>query len=255
MNILINFFIFFFGASIGSFLNVLIDRLIKEETILGRSRCDYCKKKIHWYDLIPIFSFFILRGRSRCCNKKITWQYPMVEFFTGLIFLLIYSQFNYSIILLIIYWGLISSLIVIFVSDFKYKLISDYILWSFGIFSFFYRLIKFSSLEEFLNYLASGLLVALPIFLVFFFSKERAMGSGDVYLAGIIGFLLGWKSGFLALYIAFVFGGIIGLILVLLRSLKFKSKIAFGPFLVIGTAIMLFYEEKIFFIIKKIYGI
>jgi len=80
------------------------------------------------------------------------------------------------------------------------------------------------------------------------------MGLGDVYLTAIIGFLLGWQKGFLALYIGFVLGAIAGLYLILSKRKKFKSKIALGPFLVIGTAVMLFWGEMIFNIIKKIYG-
>jgi len=100
----------------------------------------------------------------------------------------------------------------------------------------------------------SGLIVCLPIFLVYFISKERAMGLGDVYLTAIMGFLLGWQKGFLALYIAFVTGAIFGLIIILFKHRKLKSKIAFGPFLVIGTVVMLFWGERILEIIKKIYG-
>src|SRR3972149_10542936 len=91
----INLTIFVFGSSIGSFLNVLIDRLPKEESINGRSHCDYCKKKIAWYDLFPIISFFILGGKSRCCRKKLSWQYPAVEFVTGLVFVMVFKDGPY----------------------------------------------------------------------------------------------------------------------------------------------------------------
>ncbi len=81
------------------------------------------------------------------------------------------------------------------------------------------------------------------------------MGLGDVFLAFNIGFLLGWQSGFLALYIAFVTGAMVGVVLLILKRKKIKSKIAFGPFLVIGTVIMLFWGEKILEVIKRIYGL
>jgi leader peptidase (prepilin peptidase)/N-methyltransferase len=89
MNNLINLSIFVFGASIGSFLNVLIDRLPNNENINGRSHCDYCKKKIPWYDLFPIISFFVLGGETRCCKKKMSFQYPLIETITGIVFVLI----------------------------------------------------------------------------------------------------------------------------------------------------------------------
>ena len=111
-----------------------------------------------------------------------------------------------------------------------------------------------SAMKQFSNFFLSGLIVTTPIFLIYFFSKERAMGLGDAYLSAIMGFLLGWKAGFLALYIAFVTGAIFGIVLIILHRKKIKSKIAFGPFLVLGTVIMLFWGQKILEIIKKIYG-
>lgn len=140
-----NLIVIVLGASIGSFLNVLIDRLPKEKSINGRSHCDFCGKKIVWYDLIPVFSFFILKGKTRCCHKKLSFQYPVIEVLTGISFSLIFnlqfsifdefSIFNFQLLKLIIFWGIISCLIVIFVSDLKYHLISDYILLALFIFS------------------------------------------------------------------------------------------------------------------------
>ena len=260
MQSFINLAIFIFGASIGSFLNVLIDRLPKDKSINGRSHCDYCKKKIAWYDLIPVLSFFILKGKTRCCHKKLNFQYPAIEILTGITFVLI-SNFKFLIskqtsifqqpISNFIYFGLISCLIVIFVSDLKYHLISDYILLSLFVFS---ALSHLQQISQFPNFLISGFILALPIWLIYFFSKERSMGLGDVYLSAIMGFLLGWKTGFMALYIAFVTGAIFGLILIVLKRKKLKSRIPFGPFLVIGTVVMLFWGEKILKIIQRIYG-
>ena len=261
--------IFILGAAIGSFLNVLIGRLPKGEKITGRSHCDHCRKKLRWYDLIPILSFFILDRKCRYCHKKLSWQYPIVEIITGISFVLItnyqipitrqfsnirslgnWSLFGYWLLVI----GLLSSFIVIFFSDLNYHLISDYVLITLFIFSFFYKLFNNVTIQQFSNFFLSGLIVALPIFLIYYFSKERAMGLGDVYLSTIIGFLLGWKRGYLALYIAVITGAIFGLVLIVLKKKKLQSKIAFGPFIVIGTIVMLFWGEKIMEIIKKIYG-
>lgn len=250
MGYLTNFIIFILGASIGSFLNVLIDRLPNGEPITGRSHCDHCKKKLSWLDLFPICSFILLKGKSRCCHKKLSWQYPLVEMITGLSFLLIFNS-KFLIFNTLILWGITSSLIVIFFSDLKYHLISDYILIVLAIFSWLYH---WQDISRLMFFLVSGAIVAFPIFLLYYLSKERAMGLGDVYLSAIIGFLLGWKEGFLALYIAFVTGAIFGLILIITRKKKIKSKIALGPFIVLGTVIMMFWGEKIFGIIEKIYG-
>ncbi|MEK7597733.1 MAG: prepilin peptidase [Patescibacteria group bacterium] len=253
-----NLAIFVFGASIGSFLNVLIDRLPHDESINGRSHCDFCGKKIAWHDLLPVLSFFILGGRTRCCRKKLSWQYPLVEVITGLIFVVIIKDGPYidSLTRSVLILSILSCLIVIFVSDLKYHLISDYILLALFIFSVFYHLSDFVwvGIKPTPTLIVSGLVVAFPIWLIYFISKERAMGLGDVYLAAIMGFLLGWQAGFLALYIAFITGAIFGIGLILLKKRKLKSKIAFGPFLVIGTVSMLFWGEKIVEGIKKIYG-
>ncbi|MEK9169914.1 MAG: prepilin peptidase, partial [Patescibacteria group bacterium] len=91
----INLTIFIFGASIGSFLNVLIDRLPKDEGINGRSHCDFCGKKIAWYDMFPVLSFFILGGRTRCCHKKLSFQYPVIELITGVIFVMVFKDSPY----------------------------------------------------------------------------------------------------------------------------------------------------------------
>ncbi|MCL4364433.1 prepilin peptidase [Patescibacteria group bacterium] len=253
--------VFFIGASIGSFLNVLIDRLPKNESINGRSHCDFCGKKLTPFDLIPIFSFIFLGGKCRFCHKKLSWQYPGIEILTGLIFLVIFnlqfpvssefSIYNFQFLKLVSFWGIASSLIVIFFSDLKYQLISDWILLSLFMFSLPAVVLTKAGL---INSIVSGLIVSLPIFLIYYISHERAMGLGDVYLAGIIGFLLGWKAGYLALYSAFITGAIFGLGLMIFKKKGMKTKIAFGPFIVLGTFLMMFWGERIIQIIKKIYG-
>lgn len=252
-------FIFIIGASIGSFLNVLIDRLPKEESINGRSHCDFCGKKIAWYDLTPVFSFFILGGKTRCCHKKLSFQYPLIEFITGLIFVGVIKDGPYieSLTRSVLTVSILSALIVIFVSDLKYHLISDYILLTLFVLSIFFHLSDFVwvGIKPTPTLIVSGLVVAFPIWLIYFISKERAMGLGDVYLSAIMGFLLGWQAGFTALYISFVTGAIYGLTVMIFKNKKLKSKIAFGPFLVIGTIIMLFWGEGIIDMIRKIYGL
>ena len=253
-----NLFIFILGAAIGSFLNVLIERLAHDESINGRSHCDFCKHKLAWYDLIPILSFLLLGARCRYCHKKLSWQYIAMEVLTGIIFVLIYNfQFTifsenlkYQILNLMIMWGMASCAIVIFFSDLKYQLISDYLLIAFFIFSILFHFQQVSQLPV---YVLSGLIVALPIFLLFYLSKERAMGLGDVYLAGIIGVILGWQAGLIALYISFIIGAVIGLILILIKNKKMKSKVAFGPFLIIGLIIMMYYQPQIFALLHRIY--
>ncbi|MBW7960190.1 prepilin peptidase [Patescibacteria group bacterium] len=260
---MIDLVFFLFGSSIGSFLNVLIDRPSKGEGIGGRSHCDYCQEKIIWYDLVPILSFLFLKGKSRCCHKRLSLQYPLVEIITGLVFVFILKNaiFGQGVMERIILLGMVSTLIVVFFSDFKYQLISDWTLLSFFVFSALFHMqgLYGSSLAFLSNrltyYFVSGLVIGLPIFLIYFFSKEKAMGLGDVYLSVVTGFLLGASKGFIALYIAFVCGAIYGLILIVARRKKMKSRVAFGPFIVLGCLTLLFYGNSIIDAINKIYGL
>jgi len=274
--IFIEIAIFIFGTSIGSFLNVLIDRLPKEESINGRSHCDYCRRHLRWFELIPVVSFFIQGGRSHCCQKKISWRYPTVELLTGFMFVLIlnfkfqiFNQFRISNYQLLITLALISCLIVIFFTDLKYQIIPDSMQIALFIFSLLFYLPMFVyvgcqdpnwncsyvKIMSFLFLLFYGAIIMLPILLLYLITRGRGMGFGDVKLAFSLGFLLGIKSGLIALYLAFITGAIVGLVLIIFKKKKLKSKVAFGPFLVIGTIIMLFWGEKILELIKKKYGL
>ena len=125
---LIYLFIFIFGACVGSFLNVVILRLHSgEKFIRGRSHCQNCGHVLSWLENIPLASFIFLHGRCKNCQTKISWQYPLVEFTAGILFII--PLFFYPSILLILYsWAVISFLIIIFVYDFKYQLILDKII-------------------------------------------------------------------------------------------------------------------------------
>src|SRR3989344_5711223 len=239
-------YLFFIGACIGSFLNVLIDSLPNKETIFGRSHCDFCRKKIPWYDLIPLASFIFLRGYTRCCRKKLSFFYPLVEGLTGLFFVAVYvfipTQTSIEKFAL---FGVISCLIVIFFADAKYTIIPDEILIACAIFSlpFF--------LQNPRDHLVSAVALYLFFQIIHSLSKGHAMGFGDVKFAGVIGFLQGFKVGVLSVYLAFLIGGLIGMVLVGVHQKKMKSKIAFGPFLVMGILITLFFEKELFLLIDQ----
>jgi len=197
MNLILELFIFLFGVSIGSFLNVLIDRLPQERKITGRSVCEYCQHQLAWY-----------------CRKKISFHYPLVEILTGLMFIFVFLTYVKNIqeislwqkwLVILSLWGIVSCFIVIFFSDAKYHLISDYILWALFGFSFFLKLFYHSTeiLKQFQIDIFSSLIVAFPIWLIYFLSKEKAMGLGDVYLAAILDFFLVSLRGNLILLINF----------------------------------------------------
>ena len=155
MDFLIWFFMFAFGTIIGSFLNVVILRYNTGEPIVnGKSACFSCAKKLSWYELIPIFSFAALRGKCGKCKSKISWQYPLVEFFTGLLFLAVYLKLNGFYFLnsnnlfslgnsvskysYFYYLAVFSILIVITVYDLRHKIIPDLLVFSFAFISLIY---------------------------------------------------------------------------------------------------------------------
>lgn len=261
-------FLFIFGSAIGSFLNVVIDRLVNEESVMGRSHCDYCKHKLGSFDLIPILSFFLIGRECRYCRKKISWYYPIVEFITGVMFVIIWIYLPQSFLgqglarfpsteflIKFVYLGIISTLIVIFFSDLKYHIIPDQAQIVLFLGSLFLIPLYGPIQNVFVERVIAAILVMAPIYLLHWLTKGKGMGFGDVKLAFIIGFMFGVKAGLLVLYFAFITGAIIGIILMLLQKRGLKSKIAFGPFMVIGILVLLFWRDQIFEVVKKIYGI
>ncbi len=212
----------FFGLCVGSFLNVLADRGSRGESVLwGRSHCDHCKKVLRWFELIPVLSFVLQGGRCLRCHKPLSIQYPLVELATSLGFLYLYS--SHSPLPLYV---LFSSFLVIFVSDLKEQIIPDSMI-VVGLFAT----------------LAMGIHI-LPalgsfafLYILWAATRGRGMGFGDVKLAFLMGLLLGFPAVVVAFYIAFLTGAFVGVILMLVGKKGWKSKIAFGPFLVLGTAV------------------
>lgn len=251
------FVIFFiFGTIIGSFLNVVIHRVHTGEGLVrGRSHCPRCKAVIRWYDNIPIVSFLFLGGKCRKCKKKISWQYPMVEFFTGVLFLWVGIYFFnidnlFSFFPTFYYLVIISFFIVIFVYDALYMEIPGPALWPAIGFAVLGNLVmdwmKPGIIGGPMNLATySGAAASLFAFMFFFllvaYSKEKWMGMGDALLAILLGLVLGWPNILLALFLAFAIGAIYGIILLAVRSKTLKSQIPFAPFLIIGSVIALFF--------------
>ncbi|OGK13212.1 hypothetical protein A3I50_01825 [Candidatus Roizmanbacteria bacterium RIFCSPLOWO2_02_FULL_37_9] len=270
--------IFIIGLSIGSFLNVLIDRLPKDKSITGRSHCDHCRKKLAWYDLIPILSYLYLGAKCKYCGKRISFFYPLIEAVTGMMFVVVVMLLSLNIrgslfalggffnlenfdlvkrVLISIHTlallGIVSMAIVIFFSDLEYQIIPDSIQLALFVFSFFFLLTGGITAKVFFNQVGAAFVVMIPILFLFLGTKGKSMGFGDVKLAFNLGFLLGLLGGALALYIGFVSGAIIGVILILFKKKGLKSKIAFGPFLVLGLVIMLFFGNSIVQIVRTKY--
>lgn len=244
------FFLFILGLSIGSFLNVLIDRLPKDETIWGRSYCDNCKKQLKSIDLVPIFSYLALKGKCRFCGKKINIRYPLVEILTAVLFVVGFLYLPaLSLTVRMFQLALISALIVIFFADLRYRIIPDQMLILAGIIGLMIFIFQGSESSLILFRFVEGLLVALPIYLIYAISSGRAMGFGDVKLSYVIGLIFGIQVGLIALYIAFVLGAIVGIYLIATKKKKLKSQIAFGPFITLGSFLVLFIDKTKLFMI------
>ena len=247
--VLIALFFSSVGLFIGSFLNVLVDRLPNgEDVISGRSHCDFCKKNLAWYELIPVVSFVLQGGKCRNCKKKLSWQYPAMEVVTAILYGLISWYFFPMHILLGIGALILSSaLLVTFVADIKYFIIPD----SMILVGLLGGLIYFagSSGEFFVLRTIVGIITCALFFLLWLITHKRGIGFGDVKFAFLLGFILGFPQVITALYIAFLTGAAVGIILILGGKKKLKSRVPFGPFLIIG------FVGSLFISIPKLLGL
>lgn len=234
--------IFIFGLIVGSFLNCVIYRLeIGKSFLKGHSFCPYCKHELAWYDLIPVFSFLILKGKCRYCKKPISIQYPLVELTTALLFVLIFNPqnlLNTSYLLLTT-----SFLIIIFVYDLKHYIIPDKVIFPAIVLTLIYNLLDTNYLL--LNTGLSAVGASAFFLSIYLISKGKWMGFGDVKLSFLMGLHLGFPNILVALFLAFFTGAIIGLILIAQNKKTLKSMVPFGPFLVFGTFLAMFYGEQI----------
>jgi len=236
-----------FGALVGSFLNVCISRLPKEESIIWPgSHCPYCKNPILFYDNIPLVSYVLLMGKCRHCKKPISIQYPLIEGITVLSSLFLIIKFDFSLSYLF-YFAFVAALIVITVIDLYHQIIPDVIsLPGIGV-----GLIASLILPQitFLNSLFGVLLGGGSLFLVAtcyqWLFKREGMGGGDVKLLAMIGAFLGWKVVILIILLSSLIGSITGILIMVVKGKDFKYAIPFGPFLSLGAVISLFYGESL----------
>jgi len=228
------------GAVIGSFLNVVIVRLPRNESlVMPPSRCPACGTELHWFDNIPVLSFLALRGRCRECGAPISWRYPIVETGTAALFTLAAWR-STSLADLVIAWLFLAALVAVTVIDLEHQIILDRITLpgiAVGFVTSFLGT-RVSWLDSLLGILAGGGILFAVIVV-----SGGGMGGGDMKLGAMMGAFLGYKLALLALFLAVILGGAVALALLSTGIRRRKDPIPFGPFLAVASAVAMLWGE------------
>ncbi len=240
------------GAIWGSLANVCIYRLPKnKEIIIQSSFCPNCKKKIQWFDNIPILSFIFLSGRCRKCKKSISLRYLIVEFLGIISFLLIYLNFGLTITTLLLMILAIFFIIIFFI-DFKHFIIPDLLTFPLMIIGFvksFDPNLNTSIFPNYINSLIGGIFGYLIIWLIIYFYKKvrrkEGMGLGDAKLLAVMGFWFGWVSIPFIIFTSSAVALILMIPSLINQTRKMSSKIPFGPYIIVGCILYMFFSNQI----------
>ncbi len=250
-------FAFLAGLIFGSFLNVCIYRIPRDISIVTpRSFCPECGVQIAWKQNIPLLSYLLLRGRCAHCRQPVSWRYPLVEFVTGCLFLLVVNEFGFTAAAA--KWAIFEAvLVVLFWTDLEERILPDEVV-GFGTLAaiascFFIELPGFAGavlapelsilLQSLLNALVGAALLALPIWAVGalygYLRRRDALGFGDVKLLAMIGFFLGLERGLLAITAGSVAGALVGICVVAISKKDARTyELPFGSFLCLGAAVL-----------------
>ncbi len=253
MDILSLILTFIFGTIVGSFLNVVALRFNTGTGIGGRSKCMSCGKQLTWKELVPLFSFILQMGSCKKCKSKVSWQYPLVEFCAGAVFVLIFFIFPpisaLSAFTTLMYVFITCLMLVISAYDIKHKIIPDQFVYTFVLASLILLCVGGDSWLHIptVSAFLAGPLLALPFALLWVISKGTWMGLGDAKLVLGIGWLLGINAGLNAIVLSFWIAAIISVIWLFATYKKFKprTEIPFGPYLIIGMYLVLFFHFQV----------
>ena len=255
MDLYLSFIAFILGLIIGSFLNFLIWRLYKDESLAGRSHCPKCGHKIFWYDNIPLLSFILLGGRCRYCQNKISWQYPLVELVSAILFLAVWrlhqpaidilgAGLNLSAISQLLKdFLLVSVWLAVFVYDWRWQLVPMALIWP--------TIIAVAGLQFLSGISLTALLIGGALGAGFFLiqyilTAKQGIGEGDIWLGLLLGFAFPRADKlFLIMIVSYGLGALVGLSLLLVKRKKWRSAIALGPFLAIGSLVAILWGEAI----------
>jgi leader peptidase (prepilin peptidase) / N-methyltransferase len=252
------FFLFIFGVAIGSFLNVVALRydgehfLLDPKMIGGRSHCPHCKKTLVWYELLPMVSWVVQGGKCRTCKARIGWQYPIVEFLSGLIFVFIPLHYlPFTIYQLPILWTIaFEILLLIAYIDIRLGIIPDEL----NVALFIAAIFTLTG-STWLNHALAGIGAAIFFGALVAITRGKGMGLGDVKLALPLGLLFGYPNILLVVGFSFVIGALFGLGAIMLGKKTMQSSVPFAPFLVIAAAITFFVGQPLIAWYLKMIGI
>lgn len=223
---------FLYGIVIGSFLNVVIYRIPKKESLVTkRSHCMSCGYQLRWYDLVPLFSYIFLGGRCRKCRAKISAQYPIIEGTNGVLYVLIFLVNGINLVS-VLYCLLASALLALSVIDFRIYEIP----FGINVFILALGLIRLlMDLPHFADYLIGLFAVSVFLEILLLLSKGRAIGGGDVKLMAACGLLIGWQNIILAFFLGCLFGSVIHI--ARMKIAGADRVLAMGPYLSMGVMI------------------
>ena len=239
-------FIFVLGLLFGSFFNVCIYRIPKEESIISPpSHCTKCNTRLKALDLVPVFSYLFLGRKCRYCGEKISSRYALVEVATALIFTALYLKFGltFEFFKFVV---MCSFIIIIGLIDYDTTDVYAVTTWPGIICGLLFIVVGYFLDKPFMDGLYGGLLGGGVIGAIFLLTRGRGMGSGDIEICALAGLYLGLNSSIIMLFFSFVIGGIVGIILMITREKSGKDAIPFGPYIALGALVAVFFGEQIF---------
>lgn len=233
--------LFALGCIVGSFLNVVIVRTREEGSIVKpRSRCPHCHHALARRDMVPVVSFLLRKGTCRYCQVTISWQYPLVEIATGLLFALLFvHHFGGDQLLSFSAWSsyvrdavIGSFLILIFVYDARYQLVPDGFVFPAIVIAFGWNVLLGQSV---VSLVVGGLVIGGIFWVQYAISRGRWIGAGDIFIGCLLGVYLGLTHGLVAIWVAYVGGAIIALFLLALKKVNPKTPVPLGAYLIVAA--------------------
>ena len=259
--------VFILGLVVGSFITAYTHRTVRGKSVAkGRSICPSCKHKISWYDNIPLFSYLLLGGKCRSCRRRISIRYPLIEISTALVFVLVKNAYHQCALgansilpssTAICFWkeglGLlllpylifvVSALIALYVTDIEEQIIPDTL--SYSLFAITLAMLIVVSPDDLFFRLFFGIFLSFSFLILHIITLGRGMGLGDVKLVLFAGMFLGFKLSLVWIFLSFVIGASVGVLLILASKAKFGKQIAFGPFLIVSFFLIVFFGDFLF---------